>query len=152
MNDQPLYTLTDMTGREASGTRQQAFGPVDMPYRAFVVGAIAFVVGVAPTLFLWILVGPAALFILLACVVAAVWLFHGATRRGLQIRNYQMLMNRRTAVLNQFMLGPVTVDVPHDDWALVRPGSRPNSAKRTLPEDQPLRPMTTAARVASIFD
>jgi hypothetical protein len=85
-------------------------------------------------------------------VVAAVWMFHGVTRRGLQIRNYQMLVNRRTAVLNQFMLGPATVQVPHDDWALIRPGGRPNPKKKVLPADQPLKPMSTAARVASIFD
>jgi len=152
VNEQPLYSLTDMTGREASSTRQQTFGPVDMPYRAFIVGSIAFVCGIAPTLLLWILIGPSALLLLVGFVGLAVWLFHGATRRGLQIRNYQMLLNRRTAVLNQFMLGAVTVHVPHDDWSIIRPGSRPNPAKRVLPEDQPLKPITTAARVASIFD
>lgn len=152
MNDQPLYSLTDMTGREASGTRQQTLGPVDMPYRAFVVGCIAFLIGIAPTLLLWIVVGPGALLLLVGFVVAAVWMFHGVTRRGLQIRNYQMLVNRRTAVLNQFMLGPATVKVPHDDWALIRPGGRPNPKKKVLPADQPLKPMSTAARVASIFD
>ncbi len=152
MNEQPLYALTDMTGREASSARQQTIGPVDMPYRAFIVGCIAFVCGIAPTLLLWILIGPIALVLLGVMVGGAVWLFHGATRRGLQIRNYQMLMNRRTAVLNQFMLGAVTVHVPHDDWTMVRPGSRPNPDKRILPEDQPLKPVTTAARVASIFD
>lgn len=152
MNEQPLYSLTEMTGREASGTRQQTLGPVDMPYRAFLVACIAFIVGIFPTMLLWTLIGPPALLLEVIFVVGSVWLFHGATRRGLQIRNYQMLVNRRSAVLNQFMLGPVTVHVPHDDWTVIRPGSQPNPAHRVLPADRPLKPISTAAKVAAIFD
>ncbi|NYE74679.1 hypothetical protein [Microlunatus parietis] len=141
-----------MTGREASNTRHQTVGPVDLPYRGFIVGTIAAMVGLVPTLFLWIIVGPVAVVLLTLIVAISVWLFHGATRRGLQVRNYQMLVNRRNSIMNQFMLGPVVVKVPHDDWALLKRGSVANPSKKVRPDELPLKPVSTVARVTSLFD
>ncbi|MFC7620899.1 hypothetical protein [Microlunatus sp. GCM10028923] len=152
MNEQPLYALTDMTGREASNTRHQTVGPVDLPYRGFIVGIVAAMIGLIPTLFLWIIFGPIAGLLLVVIVTASIWLFHGATRRGLQIRNYQMLVNRRNSIMNQFMLGPAVVEVPHDDWAILKRGSAANPLKQVPPDEQPLRPVSTVARVTSLFD
>ena len=152
MNDQPLYTLTDMTGRDASSTRHQTIGPIDLPYRAFLVSIGGLAVGILPAGFAWLVIGPAGLLTIVLTVVLAVWLFHARTRGGLQIENYRQLIHRRKAVLNRFMLGSATFEVPRGDWSVMVRGSRPNPQFQQRPEDMPLRPRSAADRVAELFD
>ena len=122
MNDQPLYELTTMTGPEASSTRTVVVGVAEFPWRVLVILIVALVTGLLPTLLVWLMVGVWAVAFLVAWMAAAVWLFHGRTSSGLRIRNYAALLNKRRATLNQFMLGPAVVQVPHDDWRMVGPG------------------------------
>src|SRR6478609_3985154 len=126
MNDQPLYALTEMTGAEASSTRTVVVGVAEFPWRVLLILIIALVTGLLPAMAVWALVGAWAVGFLAAWMAAAVWLFHGRTRSGLKIRNYAALLNKRRAVLNQFMLGAAIVHVPRDDWRLIRPCSIPN--------------------------
>ncbi|GAA3632598.1 hypothetical protein [Microlunatus ginsengisoli] len=122
MNDQPLYALTAMTGPEASSTRTVVVGVAEFPWRVLVILIVALVTGLLPTAAVWAVGGVWAVGFLAAWMAAAVWLFHGRTRCGLRIRNYAALLNRRRAILNEFMLGAAVVDVPRDDWRIIRPG------------------------------
>src|SRR6476659_3080728 len=119
-----------MTGPEASSTRTVVVGVAEFPWRVLVILIVALVTGLLPTMAVWALVGVWAVGFLAAWMAAAVWLFHGRTRSGLKIRNYAALLNRRRAILNEFMLGAAVVQVPRDDWRLIRPGSIPNRRVR----------------------
>ena len=125
MNDQPLYELTTMTGPEASSARTVVVGVAEFPWRVLVILIVALVTGLLPALLVWLVAGVWAIAFLVAWMVAAVWLFHGRTQSGLRIRNYAALLNKQRANVNQFMLGPVVVHVPRDDWRMVRSGSVP---------------------------
>lgn len=153
MDDQPLYSLTKMTGTEASSARTTVVGSVEFPWRVFVILILAFLVGLFPTAFLFALIGPWSLGFLPLWMASAVWLFHGRTRKGMEIRNYVALINRQRAILNQFMLGPAIVEVPHDDWRIIRRGSTDNPALAVLPEDIPAAAKASepASTVQAIF-
>jgi hypothetical protein len=155
MNDQPMFDLTAMTGKEASSQRTAVIASFELPYRALIIGMIAFVVGLFPAALVWLLLGAWAIVFEVAFVLAAVWMFHGRTRNGLELRHYTDLLNRQRAVLNTFMFGAAVVEVPHDDWSVVKRGNRPNPARQVLPEEMSPRDRTpeqdTVATVESIF-
>lgn len=152
MNDQPLFSLTKMTGQKAADQRMSVVGPAEVPTRMLTIGATAFIAAAPLTALFAVMFGMGALLFPVPVVAAAVWLFHGRSRRGLEQRRYVELLDRRRAVLNQFMLGTAVVDVPRRDWSVMVRGGQLNPARRTLPKDLPLAPLSTAAQVVSLFD
>lgn len=133
MDDQPLYSLTAMTGRESSSTRTAVVGVVELPWRVMVIVITALAASLPIAGLVWLLAGVWAVLAPVVVVTVAVWLFHGRST-ALEIHNYAALLNRRSAILDRFMLGPAIVAVPHGDWRVIRPGSVPNPAVRLLPE------------------
>lgn len=153
MNDQPLYSLTMMTGQEASSTRTAIIGPVELPWRLLMVLVVGFVTGLLPAAVLWTLVGGWALLGLVGWIFLIAWLIHGRTRRGLRVQNYVALLNRRRANLNHFMFGDAIVTVPRQDWRTISSGSKPNPALRVTPEEQLAAEREPAhAKVTALFD
>lgn len=151
---QPLYALTQMTGPEASSTRTTVVGIAEVPWRVVIILIVAFLAGLPLMLMVGSLFGPWVVFFVAAWLSAAVWLFHGRIRNGLRIRNYAHLLNRQRAILNEFMLGPAIVHVPHHDWRLIGPGSVKNPAQHISPADleHATRARRPAAIAAAVFD
>lgn len=127
MNRDPLYDMTAMSGRRASESRSVAVGPIDTSHRLILLLPLAFLVSLAPAGLVWALAGgTAALLTEIFCIACLVWLFHGRGRDDLQLRNWRRLLNRRQAVLNQFMVGSQVVQIPSTEYRMIVPGSRPN--------------------------
>ena len=153
MDTQPLYSLTAMSGCESSSARTVVGGVAELPWRVLIILVVAFLTGLPIMAMLWLVAGVYALGFLALWLAGAVWLFHGRTS-ALEIRNYAVLLNRRRAILNQFMLGPATVTVPHGDWRIIRAGSVANPELRVLPEEQAARQRRTSpdSLVTAVFD
>lgn len=140
MNREPLYSMTEMTGEQASSTRTIVVGYIEFPWRLFVVLMIAFGTGLVPASLAWLLFGGGwSLLVLATWMTGFAWLFHGQTNNGLQLRNYVALLNKHQSVKNHFMLGTSLVSVPTRDWLMILPGSRPNPLARLTVSEQTRR-------------
>lgn len=135
MNNQPLYDLTKMTGRRAPEDRTVVIGYTEMRWRTFIVGLVGMGVGIFASLFFyWILGGWVLLTVIPACIAGTIWLVEGRSKRGLRRRHYEAIIDRRTAVINRFMVGPVVVEVPRGKWLRVRSGTLGLQGDRVDPE------------------
>jgi hypothetical protein len=135
---EPLYSLDEMTGRDKNENRYTTVGFIEAPRRVAVLVVVGLITGVIPTLLMYSIThsGAVALFFEVAWCAGLVWLFHGRKARGLRQRNYQYLLDKRTGVTGQFMLGTAVVDVPRDERRMIIAGSKPNPAVRIRPDEE----------------
>lgn len=94
----PLFTLTDMTGREAAEQRSVVIGTVELNWRLWLIliaGALPslLAVGVA-----WPLFGQFALIAAPIVEGIAIWLFYRRAADGMQLRTYQSIYDKRRAL------------------------------------------------------
>lgn len=97
-----VYTLTELTSA-ADQQRRIVLLRTDLPRRAVVITTITVVASFLPTVVLWRLMGPWALFFPAAAVAGAFYLIERRTATGLHLRTYQAMWDRRKSVSGKFI-------------------------------------------------
>jgi hypothetical protein len=120
-----LYTLTAMTGREASAKRTVVIGTFEFNRRVWLILAAAFPAAVLVMAILWMFVGQLALVTLPVVEVGAVWLFHMRSNSGLRLRTYQAIWDKRTASVDEFVMCGQPIDVSQSDFRRLMQNTAP---------------------------
>lgn len=97
-----VYTLTELTSA-ADQQRRVVILRTDLPRRAVVITVVTVAASFLPTVVLWSLMGPWALFFPAAAVLAAFYLIERRTATGLHLRTYQAMWDRRKSVSGKFI-------------------------------------------------
>ena len=123
---QAMFTLTAMTGREASAHRTVVIGTVEMNWRVWMILLGAFPLAIISTLILMPFVGISSLLMIPLIEGGAVFAIHRRSRSGLKLRTYQSFYDKRRAVLNQYMLGQQPIDLDLSRFETLYSASAPN--------------------------
>lgn len=100
-----MYNLTSLTGRKRNVGRSAIVWGFEVRRRSAMVTAIAVGVSLIPTVILGALFGPLAYIITPAAVVTAAFvLVEGRSRKGLQLRLYQSILNKKKADTSTFYI------------------------------------------------
>lgn len=106
-----VYSLTDLTGRRKNAGRTMIISGIEVGRRALIVTSVSFVASLLPMLLLFPLLGALTfvtvppLFIIIGFVF-----FETRTRKGLQVRRYELFIDKRKADPGTFFVcfKPVT--------------------------------------------
>lgn len=128
-----MYTLTAMTGREASASRTVVIGTVEFNWRVWMILVWTSPLAVIVTIILWAFIGQLALVGLPLVEGGALWLIHRRTRHGLRLRTYQAMWDKRKATLNQFFLCGQPIEINQSDYRKVMDNVAPYVAAPTPP-------------------
>lgn len=138
-----VYVLTSLTGRRRNAGRTVIVQGFEFGRRALIVTGIAFGASLIPAIVLTALFGPAA-FILTPAVfiLAAFLLYEQRSRKGMNLRMYQAINDKRKSDPNQFMIcfAPAADGV---GWGQVSPSSEP---VRSLADEAPAPVWTNSAK------
>ncbi len=107
-----LQVLTPLT-RGVSENRRRVFGGLEVQYATMLVLLVGFLPGLALTLLLFPWLGSLSLLALVVVEVAVYWLFRARSRRGLGLRNYETLRDRRRSDLDRWFICGLPFD-PED--------------------------------------
>lgn len=100
-----MYDLTSLTGRKRNVGRSAIIWGFEVRRRSAMVTAIAVGVALLPTVILGTFFGPLAYIITPAVVVTAAFvLVEGRSRKGLQLRLYQSILNKKKADIGTFYI------------------------------------------------
>jgi membrane glycosyltransferase len=92
-----VYSLTHLTGARRNEDRRTVIFAMEVRrYTVFVVSA-SVIASLVPTALLLVLVGPLALFVPAACIVAGIVLWDTRQRNGMKLRTYQAILDKRKA-------------------------------------------------------
>lgn len=106
-----LYTLTPMTGREASAARTVVVGGFEMNWRVWMILLWTSPVALLATLMLWPFAGQMALVMMPLISGSALYLIHRRTTTGLKLATYQAMWDKKKSVLDQFFLCGRKIDL-----------------------------------------
>lgn len=110
-----MYSLTAMTGKEASASRTVVIGTVEFNWRVWMILLWTAPLGVIFAAIMWAVIGQLAIFTIPAVSLAALYLIHYRQKDGLRLATYQALWDKKKANTNQFFLCGVPIDVAYDD-------------------------------------
>lgn len=99
-----MYSLTRMTGREASAQRTVVIGTVELNWQVWIILLVAFLPAVLLTAVLWPFLGQLAIVTIPVIEGVAVFLIHRRSSKGLRLRTYRAMWDRKKASLDTFML------------------------------------------------
>ncbi|MGL5825515.1 MAG: hypothetical protein ACRCYU_11985 [Nocardioides sp.] len=112
----PLYSLTAMTGREASASRTVVIGTVELNYRVWIIILCSSPIGLLLAGLCWPLIGQIAILWIFVIPPVALYLVHARSRQGLKQPVYRTLIDKRKADLNTFYLCDEPLKVTVDDF------------------------------------
>ncbi|GAB2733284.1 hypothetical protein [Nocardioides pakistanensis] len=125
-----LYTLTPLTGREASANRTVVIGTVEFNWRVWMILVWTAPVALLATVTAWPLIGQYAIIMLPLVEGAALWLIHRRTSTGLRLRTYQAINDKRRSNLNQFFLCGHKIDLSEDGFRVLMRNTAPVQPSR----------------------
>lgn len=125
-----LYTLTPLTGREASANRTVVIGTVEFNWRVWMILVWTAPVALLATVTAWPLIGQYAIIMLPLVEGAALWLIHRRTSTGLRLRTYQAINDKRRSNLNQFFLCGHKIDLSEDGFRVLMRNTTPAQPSR----------------------
>lgn len=139
-----MFTLTAMTGREASAHRTVVIGTVEMNWRVWMILLFTFPLALIVTLVLLPFVGITSLLAIPVIEGLAVFAIHRRSRSGMKLRTYQTFLDKRRSVLNQYFLGgqPIDLDLSNYQTIYSASVSSPFTPSREL---DPLNPPVVGA-------
>lgn len=114
-----VYTLTPMTGREASAARTVVIGTVEINFRVWMILLWSSPIGLLLTLILWPFLAELALVAFPLVSATAVFLVHRRSTTGMRLRTYQSIWDKRKAQLDTFYLCGEPIEVTSDDFHLL---------------------------------
>lgn len=115
-----MYTLTAMTGREASATRSTVVLSFELNWRVLMVLLCCSPVALFVTIVGYVMIGQVALFLLPAVEALGVFLFHRRSTQGLRLRTYQSLMDKGRSNVGSFMLCGEKLEIDDSDFRTLR--------------------------------
>lgn len=98
----------------------------DLPLRKVLVTIFAVAIAFLPTAIAWVFIGSYALGITAAIVGAVFWLVEARTRKGLRLRTYRALLDKRKESLGKFQSCGVEVDPMMTGFGVMHRSSMPN--------------------------
>jgi len=150
-----VYSLTELT-RNASADRRVVIQGFDLPMRGLMIVGIAAIPALIVTIIGWVLVGEYAVLLFVGVEMAAYWLIETRSRRGLQLKRYQTILDRYRSIDGRFTCCGVEIDPLHGTWATIRSSSvhRPvtdsfdveSLYREPLPTQPSARPAVPATR------
>ncbi len=150
-----VYSLTELT-RNASADRRVVIQGFDLPMRGLMIVGIAAIPALIVTLIGWLFVGQYAVVLFVGVEMAAYWLIETRSRRGLQLKRYQTILDRYRSIDGRFTCCGVEIDPLHGTWATIRSNSihRPTPDgfdveslyREPLPAQSPAQPPTPTTR------
>jgi hypothetical protein len=146
-----MYTLTAMTGKEASASRTVVIGTIEFNYRVWMILVFTTPVALIITAILWVGFGQYAIFSVPVCYIAALFLIHRRQSSGLKLRTYQAIWDKRKAATDQFFLCGQPIKIGQSDYRNIKPNSvayvPPAAAPSTALVDELMNEAPTAGIV-----
>lgn len=154
----PMFSLTELTGREASAQRTVVIGTVEMNWRVWMVLVWTFPLAVIVAAVFYPFLQAGAILAIPVVEGAALYMIHRRTRSGLKLRTYQALWDRKKAAVNTFFICGQPIDLSLDKFivlansAVQNPYYKPSTGISITPisSDLPLTP--TQANLDSLFN
>lgn len=115
-----VFDLTPMT-RRADAKRNIVIKGFETQKRRLVVGGAGLVVGLVVGGILSPWIGVLSVIPMILCVVAAIWLFDARTSKGLRLRNWDAIRDRRRTAKPQFVLCGHVVQPSATTLSRIRP-------------------------------
>ena len=153
----PMFSLTELTGREASAQRTVVIGTVEMNWRVWMVLVWTFPLAVIVAALFYPFLQAGAILAIPLVEGGALYMIHRRTRSGLKLRTYQALLDRKRSAVNTFFICGQPIDLSLDKFmvlansAVQNPHYKPLTAVSTPPvsSDLPLTP--TQEHLDSLF-
>lgn len=115
-----MYTLTAMTGKEASANRTTVIGSVELNWRVWMILIWASPVALLVTLFTWPIFGQISLLAIPIVECGAIFMLHRRSSKGLRLRTYQALWDKKKAALNTFLLCGRKIDIGSSNYRILK--------------------------------
>lgn len=128
-----LHTLTALTGRDAGANRTVIVNGFEARRQTVIVAAIGALPALLAAAVLWTLVGQFAVLAIPAVEGVTFWLLAARSRRGLQQRTYEALLDRRRSDVGRFTLCGRTIDPELNELGTLVAASVPNPSLTTGP-------------------
>ena len=122
----PMFSLTELTGREASAQRTVVIGTVEMNWRVWMVLVWTFPLAVIVAAFFYPFLQAGSLLIIPAVEGGALYMIHRRTRSGLKLRTYQALWDRKKSATNTFFICGQPIDLALDNFMVLANAAVPN--------------------------
>ncbi|MEJ7648718.1 MAG: hypothetical protein WKF57_06765 [Nakamurella sp.] len=123
----------------------------DLPLRKVLVTIFAVAIAFLPTAIAWVFIGSYALGITAAIVGGVFWLVEARTRKGLRLRAYRALLDKRKESLGKFQSCGVEVNPMMTGYGVMHRSSMPNpflpdpaTSQRVIFGAQPAQPQNDA--------
>jgi hypothetical protein len=130
----PMFSLTELTGREASAQRSVVIGTVEMNWRVWMVLVWTFPLALIITAIGFAIVGSVAIVLIPVVEAFALYMIHFRTRSGLKLRRYQALWDRKKSAVNQFFVCGQPIDLSQSKWTTLASASVENPLYRPHPD------------------
>lgn len=114
-----MYTLTAMTGKEASANRTVVIGTIEFNWRVWMILVWAAPVALLATIVAWPFLGQVSLIMFPLVEGAAIFLIHRRSSQGLKLRTYQALWDKKRSDLNSFILCAQKIKVSSTDYRVL---------------------------------
>lgn len=153
----PMFSLTELTGREASAQRTVVIGTVEMNWRVWMVLVWTFPLAVIVAALFYPFLQAGAILAIPLVEGGALYMIHRRTRSGLKLRTYQALLDRKRSAVNTFFICGQPIDLSIDKFmvlansAVQNPYYKPSTVVSVppVPADLPLTP--TQEHLDSLF-
>ncbi|KQP62876.1 hypothetical protein [Nocardioides sp. Leaf285] len=143
----PLYVLTEMTGREAAEQRTVVIGSVELNWRLWLVLLGSFVAALPLTFLAFAFVGQLGLVTLPVVLGLGALLFYRRSTQGLQLRTYRALLDTRKArAADQFYLCGLPIDTSDSQVKRLMTTAAAYTTPSDVPRSQPLGNAPTKRR------
>lgn len=136
-----MYSLTAMTGREASANRTVVIGTVEFNWRVWMILLFTAPVALVATVFAWAFVGQVAIAVFPLVEIAAVFLIHRRQSSGLRLRTYQAVLDQKrglwdkAAAVDTFLLCMKKIEVGESDYRYLMSNTAPYVPPAPAPAD-----------------
>lgn len=121
-----MFSLTELTGREASAHRTVVIGTVEMNWRVWMVLLWTLPLALMVTAVLFVFAGSAALLAIPLVEGGAIYLIHRRTRSGLKLRTYQAIWDRKRSTVDAFFICGQPIDLSQDRFVSLIGSTVPN--------------------------
>jgi len=120
-----VYTLTSLT-RSSGQSRRVVLAGFDVPLRGFVVTLVASIASIPAVSIAWLFLGSMSLVFTLLFIVAAFVLVEGRSKRGLQLRMYQSIIDQKRENVGRFICCGMEVRPGRTQISLIVPSALDN--------------------------
>lgn len=120
-----VFSLTPLTGRGSGGNRRVIVQGFDVPWRSVIIALTAAPIGVIAAAIAWLFIGEYALAVLFIVEGIAFWLVESRSRRGLHLRTYQTLLDKKKHVDGQLIMCGRPIDAAVAEEGTIRQNTVP---------------------------